>query len=113
MLEEDKKYYTMEEVDEMLRAHIAEETARREWYSAHPEDSDVYKLMKTRDEAFHKYFLFPISPELQLIADGDISMQKLTKKEQSTIDNYLEAKELYKNLQETYLSIYENCKIKN
>ena len=107
---EDKQYYTMEEVDKMLKEHIAEEHERRSWYEAHDKDSDIYKFMKTRDEAFEKYFLFPISPFLQLMADGTVPMKELTKKEQKIVDNYLEVKKIYNDLQETYLSIYEKYK---
>lgn len=34
-----KKYYTVEEVKEMMDLHIKEEGERRDWYMEFPEDS--------------------------------------------------------------------------
>ena len=102
-----EKYYTIEEVDAMLRQHIKEEEERKQWYLAHPENSEVRKLYEDRNKALQEYFLYPIDVKLRLIVDEGWDRTDLTEKELEECDKYAIVRNNYYTLQATYMQIYE------
>ena len=101
-----KKYYTMEEVKEMLDIHMKEEGERRDWYMGFPEDSPERKLMKERDEALSEYFrIQSITPMEALFYESELT-RELDEKFVPEYERYVEAKKKYGKLQKKYEKTY-------
>lgn len=105
-MERKKKYYTVEEVKEMVSLHIKEEGERRDWYMGFPEDSPERKLMKERDEALSEYFrIQSITPMEALFYESEL-IKELDEKFVPEYERYMEAKKRYVKLQKKYEKTY-------
>lgn len=101
-----KKYYTVEEVKEMVSLHMKEESERREWYMGFPEDSPERKLMKERDEALKEYFrIQSMTPMEALFYESEL-IKELDEKFIPEYERYMEAKKRYVKLQKKYEKTY-------
>lgn len=101
-----KKYYTVEEVKEMLDLHMKEESERREWYMGFPEDSPERRLMKERDEALKEYFrIQSITPMEALFYESEL-IKELDEKFVPEYERYVEVKKRYVKLQKKYEKTY-------
>ena len=103
----DKEYYTTEEVAEMMKRHIAEESERKEWYMSFPEGSEERRLYERRNDALKEYFRVQSqTSEVVLLYETGLVARKLTPQEQKEYERYLSVRETYYRLNEEYMEMY-------
>ena len=103
----DKEYYTTEEVAEMMKRHIAEESERKEWYMSFPEVSEERRLYERRNDALKEYFRVQSqTSEVALLYETGLVARELTPQEQKEYERYLSVRETYYRLNGEYMEMY-------
>lgn len=105
-----KTYYTTDEVAEMMRRHIAEESERKDWYMSFPEGSEQRQLMERRNKALNDYFYVQArTSEVALLYETGLVTRELTPQEQKEYERYMSMKEAYYKLNAEYEEMHRRA----
>lgn len=105
-----KTYYTTEEVAEMMKRHIAEESERKDWYMSFPEGSEQRQLMERRNKALNDYFRVQAqTSEVALLYETGLVTRELTPQEQKEYERYMYMKEAYYKLNAEYEDMHRRA----